>query len=162
MDRKRTGETIKRILKERKLTQHDIAGFTGLQQSVISEMMSGKRDPMTLAIKVSDLFNMKLDDIIVKESESNEDNTEKQNNIIISGDTDNARDFFISQSLSIEKYIRTLSDEIKEVRFIKQELEKDRLEMKRLQESLHDAIFALRSQNANMDFRHLKAADSDD
>ena len=67
--------------------------------------------------------------------------TSKQNDDIIK----NAADLFTDQALRVEKFIVMLSDEISEVRSIKEELQKQREENARLQEMLHDAIFALRT-----------------
>ena len=54
-----------------------------------------------------------------------------------------------------------LSNEIAEVRAIKQELMEEREFIKDLKETLHDAIFALRSAAQQDNYRPLMAADED-
>ena len=73
----------------------------------------------------------------------------------------NAADLFTDQSLRVEKFIVMLSNEIAEVRAIKQELMEEREFIKGLKETLHDAIFALRSATQQDNYRPLMAADGD-
>lgn len=73
----------------------------------------------------------------------------------------NAADLFTDQSLRVEKFIVMLSNEIAEVRAIKQELMEEREFIKDLKETLHDAIFALRSATQQDNYRPLMAADGD-
>lgn len=72
----------------------------------------------------------------------------------------NAADLFTDQALRVEKFIVMLSDEISEVRTIKQELEQVKEENANLRELLRDAISALRSAS-KAEQRTLMAADGD-
>ena len=71
----------------------------------------------------------------------------------------NAADLFTDQALRAEKFIVMLSNEISEVRAIKEELQKQKEHTLLLQQQLHDAIFALRSVIPNSEYRPLMAAD---
>jgi len=73
----------------------------------------------------------------------------------------NAVDLFTDQALRMEKFIVMLSNEISEVRSIKEELQQQKEENKRLQQSLHDALFALRSITTNKQYRPLIAAEEE-
>ena len=73
MDKIEVGNRIKQLLKSKKMTQGELAQKTGFTQSVISEMMSGKRNVMPLVEKVCELFNVSRDYIITGEEVSRND-----------------------------------------------------------------------------------------
>ena len=225
-------------MKEKCLTQEELAKELGLKQSSISDMVSGKRDTIRLAIEISEKYNIDRnvllgDDTTQKEIEQNQISerinelisdscltyrkfaimvgidpgnfTKKRSAIqpwtigdvnkicsnlnirkgwLINGegqkfkapeemldaipaktkeqDSDilkNAADLFTDQALRAEKFIVMLSNEISEVRAIKEELQKQKEHTLLLQQQLHDAIFALRSAIPNSEYRPLMAAD---
>lgn len=64
MKNKDVGDRLKKILKDKKITQYKLSEITGLHQSVLSEMMSGKRNILPLVEQVSTLFGWSRDYII--------------------------------------------------------------------------------------------------
>ena len=50
MNRVEVGTRIKALLKSKKVTQLELAQKTGITQSIISEMLSGKRYTMSVVI----------------------------------------------------------------------------------------------------------------
>lgn len=64
MKSKEVGDRLKGLLKEKKVTQAKLSEMIGMQQSVISEIMLGKRDISDLVEKVSVLFGWSRDYII--------------------------------------------------------------------------------------------------
>lgn len=57
-------ERIKSLMKKRHLTQSELAEVTGYTQSVISEMLNGKRNIIPLAEKVAEYFGASRDWLI--------------------------------------------------------------------------------------------------
>lgn len=57
-------ERIKSLIKKRRMTQGQLSQITGFQQSVISEMLNGKRNIIPLAEKVAEKFGASRDWII--------------------------------------------------------------------------------------------------
>ncbi len=64
MKSREAGDRLRNLLKEKKVTQTKLSEMTGIQQSVISEIMLGKRDISDLVEKVSVLFGWSRDYII--------------------------------------------------------------------------------------------------
>lgn len=67
MDRIAVGMRIKALLKGKKVTQLDLAQKTGFTQSIISEMLSGKRNSLPLVEKVCEIYGVSRDYIITGE-----------------------------------------------------------------------------------------------
>ena len=84
MDRIAIGNRIKSLLKNKKMTQGELAAKTGFTQSVISEMISGKRNVMPLVEKLVELFQVSRDYIIAGE-ENNRSDIIIENNISENG-----------------------------------------------------------------------------
>lgn len=84
MDRIAIGNRIKSLLKNKKMTQGELATKTGFTQSVISEMISGKRNVMPLVEKLVELFQVSRDYIIAGE-ENNRSDIIIENNISENG-----------------------------------------------------------------------------
>lgn len=84
MDRIAIGNRIKSLLKNKKMTQGELAARTGFTQSVISEMISGKRNVMPLVEKLVELFQVSRDYIIAGE-ENNRSDIIIENNISENG-----------------------------------------------------------------------------
>ncbi len=84
MDRIAIGNRIKSLLKNKKMTQGELATKTGFTQSVISEMISGKRNVMPLVEKLVELFQVSRDYIIAGE-ENNLSDIIIENNISENG-----------------------------------------------------------------------------
>lgn len=84
MNKEEVGKRIKSFMKEKGLTQTDVAETLGLTQSNVSEMASGKRDTLRLAELLSDNYDISLDYLIYGENNiskqddniSNADNSE--------------------------------------------------------------------------------------
>lgn len=69
--------TLKQILSDRKLKQADLCRMTGIQTSLMSEYISGKKSPaIGNAILIADALGISLDALVGKESYS-EDSTSK-------------------------------------------------------------------------------------
>ena len=64
MDKIEVGKRIKAFMKEKGLTQNDVADVFGLTQSNVSEMASGKRDSLRLAELIADYYGISLDKLI--------------------------------------------------------------------------------------------------
>lgn len=64
LKRKATGERIASVMKEKGITQMRLSEMTGFTQSVISEMVNGKRNNMPLAQYIADNFGKSLDWLI--------------------------------------------------------------------------------------------------
>lgn len=60
MNRKFIGERIKDFLRERKMTQADLADRLGIAKSAVSEMLSGKRSPVSLAERIADVYEVDM------------------------------------------------------------------------------------------------------
>lgn len=73
----------------------------------------------------------------------------------------NAADLFTDQALRVEKFIVMLSDEISEVRSLKEELREELGNIRDLKAVLHDAINAFRANDNQASYRPLKAAEDD-
>lgn len=58
MSRKLIGERIKDFLKDRNMTQADLAEQLGIAKSAVSEMLSGKRSPFSLAERIADVYEV--------------------------------------------------------------------------------------------------------
>ena len=84
MDRIAIGNRIKSLLKNKKMTQGELAAKTGFTQSVISEMISGKRNVIPLVEKLVELFQVSRDYIIAGE-ENNRNDIIIENNISANG-----------------------------------------------------------------------------
>lgn len=84
MDRVAIGNRIKSLLRNKKMTQGELAAKTGFTQSVISEMISGKRNVMPLVEKLVELFQVSRDYIIAGE-ENNRSDIIIENNISENG-----------------------------------------------------------------------------
>lgn len=67
MGRVAIGNRIKALLKQKKMTQSDLSSATGFTQSVISEMLSGKRNITPLIEKIVPIFGVSRDYIIAGE-----------------------------------------------------------------------------------------------
>ena len=67
MDKIGIGNRIKALLKSKKVTQVDLAQKTGFTQSMISEMLSGKRNSLPLIEKVCELYDVSRDYIVTGE-----------------------------------------------------------------------------------------------
>lgn len=67
MDRNAVGMRIKAFLKSKKVTQLELSQKTGFTQSVISEITSGKRNPLPLVEKVCELYGVSRDYLITGE-----------------------------------------------------------------------------------------------
>ena len=76
MKKKIIGEKIKQFMKERGLTQVEIASLTGINQSSISDMINGKRDALKLAESLSSKYDFSLD-WFVGNSQNEKNNIEK-------------------------------------------------------------------------------------
>lgn len=61
-------ETLKRLLNDRGLKQADLCRMTGIQTSLLSEYLSGKKSPaIGNAIKIANAFAISLDALVGKE-----------------------------------------------------------------------------------------------
>lgn len=58
MSRKLIGERIKDFLKNRNVTQADLAEQLGMAKSALSEMLSGKRNPTSLAERIAEVYEV--------------------------------------------------------------------------------------------------------
>ncbi len=58
MSRKLIGERIKDFLKNRNVTQADLAEQLGMAKSAVSEMLSGKRNPTSLAERIAEVYEV--------------------------------------------------------------------------------------------------------
>lgn len=67
MNRVEVGTRIKALLKSKKVTQLELAQKTGITQSIISEMLSGKRNPLPLVEKICELYDVSRDYIVAGE-----------------------------------------------------------------------------------------------
>ena len=67
MDRNEVGMRIKSFLKSKKVTQLELSKMTGFTQSVISEIISGKRNPLPLVEKICELYGVSRDFLITGE-----------------------------------------------------------------------------------------------
>lgn len=61
------GSRIKSFLKSKKVTQLELSQKTGITQSVISEITSGKRNPLPLVEKLCELYGLSRDYLITGE-----------------------------------------------------------------------------------------------
>jgi len=61
MDKNEVSKNIKALLTSRNLNQKGLAKMVGFSDSMISEMLSGKKNVMPLAEKVADVFDVSLD-----------------------------------------------------------------------------------------------------
>jgi len=68
-DRKDVGNRIKTILKERNVSQNRLSMMTGYRQSVISEMLNGKRNVFPLAEYIGRTFGFSMDFLIYGKGE---------------------------------------------------------------------------------------------
>lgn len=73
MNKIEVGKRIKAFMKEKALTQNDVASVFGLVQSNVSEMINGKRDTLKLAEMISDKYNVSLDWLIYGDNISIQD-----------------------------------------------------------------------------------------
>lgn len=73
MDKIEVGKRIKAFMKEKGLTQNEVACRFGLVQSNVSEMINGKRDTLKLAEMISDNYNVSLDWLIYGDNISIQD-----------------------------------------------------------------------------------------
>lgn len=64
MDKEEVRNRVKSLLKEKGLTQLELAEIMGKTQSVISEMISGKRNILPLVEKLCELYGFSRDYII--------------------------------------------------------------------------------------------------
>ena len=69
MNKEEVGRRIKAFMKDKGLTQTDVAEALGLTQSNVSEMASGKRDTLRLAELIADNYDVSLDYLIYGESD---------------------------------------------------------------------------------------------
>lgn len=85
MDKNAVGMRIKAFLKSKKVTQLELSQKTGFTQSVISEITSGKRNPLPLVEKVCELYGVSRDYLITGEENKLSDiianNKEVQNGL---------------------------------------------------------------------------------
>ena len=61
MNKDEVSKNIKALLTSRNLNQKGLAKMVGFSDSMISEMLSGKKNVMPLAEKVADVFDVSLD-----------------------------------------------------------------------------------------------------
>ena len=74
MDRKEIGDRIKQLLRAKKVTQGQVSEMTGITQSVISEIINGKRPPYQLVDKLANIYGISRDSLL-----AGCENTESQN-----------------------------------------------------------------------------------
>lgn len=164
-------ERIMELIRESQYTPKTFALESNIEVSLFEQKLKGKRVWSVADIhKICDTFNIRkswlvdgdgqkfraTNDVLetipalpskytksqIEEILDNVDKQENDNKTLL-----NASELFTDQALRIEKFIVMLSDEISEVRSIKQELALQKEEKEELQKMLHDAIFALRSAN---------------
>ncbi len=70
MDRIEVGNRVKSLMKEKGVTQTELSMEFGLKQSVISEMISGKRNIMPLVEKLCEKYEVSRDYIIAGNANS--------------------------------------------------------------------------------------------
>lgn len=70
MNKEEVRNRIKSLLKEKGLTQLELAEIMGKTQSVISEMINGKRNILPLVEKLCELFDVSRDYIIAGSANS--------------------------------------------------------------------------------------------
>ncbi|WP_302447490.1 helix-turn-helix domain-containing protein [Paraprevotella clara] len=67
MDRSEVGMRIKSFLKSKKVTQLELSQKIGITQSIISEIISGKRNPLPLVEKICEVYGVSRDYLITGE-----------------------------------------------------------------------------------------------
>lgn len=61
-------EKLKKLLEEKKIKQADLCRMTGIQTSLMSDYIGGKKSPsISNAILISDAFGMSLDNLVGRE-----------------------------------------------------------------------------------------------
>ena len=157
-------ERIKEVIAESLLNDIKFANKASIDQSSFNKKIRGI-SPWTISDinKICTAFNVRKGWLIDGEGQKFKAPDEildtipavpKENAPLL-----NAVDLFTDQTLRMEKFIDMLSNEISEVRAIKEELQKQKEENKKLQELLHDAIFSLRSTSNNENTQHIMEAD---
>lgn len=61
MDKKEVGVRIKAFMKEKGLTQTKVADMLGIKQSSVSDMISGRRDTVRLALGLAKYYSLSSD-----------------------------------------------------------------------------------------------------
>lgn len=61
MDKKEVGVRIKAFMKEKGLTQTKVADILGIKQSSVSDMISGRRDTVRLALGLANYYSLSSD-----------------------------------------------------------------------------------------------------
>lgn len=61
MDKKEVGVRIKAFMKEKGLTQTKVADMLGIKQSSVSDMISGRRDTVRLALDLANYYSLSSD-----------------------------------------------------------------------------------------------------
>ncbi len=61
MDKKEVGVRIKAFMKEKGLTQTKVADMLGIKQSSVSDMISGRRDTVRLALGLANYYSLSSD-----------------------------------------------------------------------------------------------------
>ena len=72
MDKVEVGRRIKDFIKEKCMTQEELAKELGLKQSSISDMISGRRDTIRLAIDISEKYNIDRNILLGDNSNTND------------------------------------------------------------------------------------------
>ena len=75
MSRKLIGERIKDFLKDKDMTQADLAEQLGMAKSAVSEMLSGKRNPTSLAERIAEVYEVDKALFIVDSLQNEKENT---------------------------------------------------------------------------------------
>lgn len=117
MDRNEVGMRIKSFLKSKKVTQLELSKMTGFTQSVISEITSGKRNPLPLVEKICELYGVSRDFLITGEENKLSDiiaNNEEVRNGLSHDDKVRLLDKLESLYERHQVILKTISDATKE------------------------------------------------
>lgn len=92
-------ENLKQILNNRKLKQAELCRMTGIQTSLMSEYLSGKKSPtIGNALLIADALNISLDTLVGKDEYSYTENVSKSTNQIFVNST--SLDFLANNKIS--------------------------------------------------------------
>lgn len=76
-------ENLKQLLQDRKLKQADLCRMTGIQTSLMSEYLGGKKSPtIRNAILIADALNISLDTLVGKKIDFDEKYTPHEREMI--------------------------------------------------------------------------------
>lgn len=121
MDYIKIGKRLKSIFKEKGLRQMEISEKTGFQQSVISEMLNGKRNVLPLVEKVCSIYGYSRDYIITGE-ENNRCDIIAENHIGENGLSLDERKRLLDNLNELynkhQQIVSKLQDVMKEITFI--------------------------------------------